>query len=437
MQTLKRFIMKIVELDTTLAELYTAHGVSWPLVVDLYHAYTHIDLHENFPREKVFAEDEDPAIYYNGEENLQRFQKWALCFKTIRFLPMIGPAAVILYLPDNVRANIQRALDRLPENQRPKIKYIDLDDPHMAEVRKLIMRDKGLIYWRPKSWMCKEDCLVAPDTSYTINDKRLLTHPDIPTPTIQTVRLQCEDSQASLVSHPLPFVVKFCRCSSGQGTFLVITEDARREMLDAVIRYRERGGQEVQVWEFIHSERPHYGVHLFNGGHKSPEPHFLGATELISSKDGAWVGSIIDYHAQEDLERLMRGTVLAVARILKESSYIGWVGIDVIVDQNDHPLVVDLNARMAGGMGLCLFSKHFLSLGLPLARIHTLSFCGPASTIYYLLSTKIESGQVIVTLSAEVSDSESMVSVVFGGKDREDLLVVCQWIEDRLPTCPK
>ena len=122
---------------------------------------------------------------------------------------------------------------------------------------------------------------------------------------------------------------------------------------------------------------------------------------------------------------------------MKESSYIGWVGIDVIFDQNDRPLVVDLNARMAGGMGLCLFSKHFLSLGLPLAWTHTLSFCGPASKVYDLLSTKIESGQVIVTLSAEVSSSESMVSVVFAGKDRDDLLAVCQWIQDTLPTCPK
>ena len=428
--------MKIVELDTTIAELYTAHGVSWPLVVDLYHNYTHIDLHENLPQEKVFAEDEDPAIYYNGEENLHRFIKRALCFRTIRFLPVVGPAAVIVYLHDNVRANIQRALDRFPENQRPMIEYINLDDPHMAKARKLLMRDKGLIYWRPKSWMCKEDCLVAPDTSYAINDKRFLTQPDIPTPDIQTVRLHCEDSKASLVNHPLPFVVKFCRCSAGQGTFLVVTEDARRKMLDAVTRYRERGGEEVQVWEFVRSERPHYGVNFFLGRHTSPGPRFLGATELISSKEGAWLGSIMDYHAQEDLERLMRPSVSAVARILKESSYIGWVGIDVIVDQHDRPLVVDLNARMAGGIALCMFSKHFLSLGLPLARIHTLSLYGPASTAYDLLSTKVESGQVIITLSAEVSDSESMVSVVFGGKDRDDLHAVCQWIQDRLPICP-
>ena len=263
-------------------------------------------------KRKVFTEDEDPGIHYNGEENLHRFKKWALCFKTIRFLSMVGSAAAILYLPYNLRANIQRALDPLPESQRPKIEYIDLDDPHMAEARKLIIRDKRLVYWRPKSWMCKEDCLVAPDTSYTINDKRILTHPDIPTPTIETVRPKCKGSQGSLLSHRLPFVVKFCLCSSGQGTFLVVTEDARREMFDAITRYRERGGEEVQLWEFVRSERPHYGVHFFNGGHRSPGPQFLGATELISSKEGAWVGSIIDYHAQEELEQLLQGTVLAV-----------------------------------------------------------------------------------------------------------------------------
>lgn len=38
----------VVELDTTLAELYAEHDMPWPLVVDLYRTYTHIDLHDNF-----------------------------------------------------------------------------------------------------------------------------------------------------------------------------------------------------------------------------------------------------------------------------------------------------------------------------------------------------------------------------------------------------
>lgn len=52
----------VVGLDTTLAELYAEHDIPWPLVVGLHRIYTHNDLHDNFQRETVFTEDEDPSI---------------------------------------------------------------------------------------------------------------------------------------------------------------------------------------------------------------------------------------------------------------------------------------------------------------------------------------------------------------------------------------
>ncbi|KAJ6180090.1 hypothetical protein N7519_010551 [Penicillium mononematosum] len=138
---------------------------------------------------------------------------------------------------------------------------------------------------------------------------------------------------------------------------------------------------------------------------------------------------------QEDLERYLRDTIAAVARTLQQSSYAGWVGIDVIFDHNDRPLVVDLNARIAAGIGIVLFSKHVLSVGLPFAQMQTISFHGPASEIYDAVSAGMESGQVIVTLSAEVTETESVASVVFGAGNREDLSVVRDWIRDQLSTC--
>lgn len=53
------------------------------------------------------------------------------------------------------------------------------------------------------------------------------------------------------------------------------------------------------------------------------------------------------------------------------------------------------------------------------------------------MSAEIESGQVIVTLSAEVTETESVASVVFGGRTREDLHTVGDWIRDVLPACFK
>ncbi|OGM43175.1 hypothetical protein ABOM_008869 [Aspergillus bombycis] len=308
--------MKLVELDTTVADLHATNGVQWPLAVDLYHTYTHIDLHDHFLRESRFAEDEDPEVYYNGDGNVERFRQWALCFKTLRFLPMVGPGLALLHVPRNARVNIERALKQFPEWQRPIVQYIDLDSSDFEADRQSALEGRKLVYWRPKSWMSKESCLVAPEVSYELNDKRFLTHPGIPTPTMELIQLAQPEQQAYLASRPLPFVVKFCRCSSGQGTFMVATEDARHKMLHAVSRYATRGGDEVQVSELVHSKRPHYGVNFFMGNGEATETQFLGATEQVSTKDGAWVGGIIDYNEQGDLEQTLRDTISAVAHTL-------------------------------------------------------------------------------------------------------------------------
>jgi hypothetical protein len=428
-------VIMVVELDTTLAELYANNGLPGPIVVDLYRTYTHIDLHDNFPRERMFVEDEDPSTYCSEEEDLPRFKKWALNSRTIRHLPMVGPADVILYLPYNSRDNIDRALDQFPKHQRPMVKYVDLDSPCMAKDRRMAIKDKKLVYWRPKSWMVGEDCSVPPERSYMLNDKRFLIHPEIPTPSLEMVSLLHEDQRDYLVKLQLPFGVKFCRCSSGQGTYIATTEEERRQMLEAVRRYRERGGVDIQVSEFVGSRKPHYGVNFFVGRDESLQPCFLGATEQVVAKNGVWVGGVIDYQAQGDLERRLRNTIAVVARTLQQYSYVGWIGIDVIFDSDDRPLVVDLNARIAAGIGIVLFSKHFMSMGLPFAGMETVSFTGPASGIYAALSASIESGKVIVTLSAEVTDTESVASVVFGGRTRDDLNAVADWIRDVLRTC--
>ncbi|KAL3457298.1 hypothetical protein BJX64DRAFT_293266 [Aspergillus heterothallicus] len=407
----------VVELDTTLAELHAEYGTSSGLVVDLYRTYTHLDLHENFPREEVLAEDEDPSLYCTKNVSIPRFKQWALNSRTIRHLPLVGPADVILYLPYNSRENIQRALDQFPKHQHPRIKFVDLNSPHIASERKMVIAGKSLVYWRLKSWMVGEDCVVPPDVSYTINDKRFLAHPKIPTPCLEMVSLhRGNNSLAALVKHSLPFVVKFCRCSSGQGTYIVGNESERACMLQAV-------------------HRPHCGVNFIVGSRDGPPPRFLGATEHVVTDNGIWVGGIINYEAQRDLKERLQDTIAAVTEALQEVSYVGWVGIDVIFDLNDQPLVVDLNARIAAGIGLALFSNHFLSMGFPFAEMLTVSFCGPAWIIYDMVDAHIKTGKVIVTLSTEVSEVESVASLVFGDKTREGLKAMGGWIRDTVATC--
>jgi hypothetical protein len=423
--------MEQIKPDTTLAELYVQTGLNVPLIVDLYPVFTHIDIHSQFPREDVFVEDEDPNIYGASVDALHSFRNRILAFQTIRFLQIIGPADVMLYLPNNSKANIERALAAIPAQQRAKPQYIDLDGQDVQECIKVLVAGKKLIYWRPKGWMLSCDCVVDPSVAYVVNDKRYLFHPGIPTPEMEMIALDNADQRQMLARRPLPFVVKLCRCSLAQGTYLVGADDERQHMLACIQRYHERGGKEVQLSEYIPSDKPHYGVHFFVGLQNREAPTFLGATEQVFSQTGTWIGGIIDYGSQGDLEQNLRDTINAVANSLPES-YIGWVDVDVIFDKTGKPLVVDLNARMAGGMGLVLFSKHFLQHDLPFALFDTVRFGKPAKIVYEILSSELKSGQIIVTLAAEISDTESMASLIIGGRSRADLLAVQQHVHGAL-----
>ncbi|DAA79266.1 TPA_exp: Uncharacterized protein A8136_0039 [Trichophyton benhamiae CBS 112371] len=431
-----------ITLDNTLAGLFREHGVSDSIVLDIYNGYTHVDIHPQILRETVYIQDEDVGFSSNHtDEGLERFRTLVLAYKTVKFLLGIGPIDVYLYRPANLPANIDRLLSPLPANQRPQIHYIDLNKHNVQDELRRVTRGKKLWYYRPKSYMLEYDTLVHPDFAYEINDKRFLLHPTIPTPDLQMAPLQGEDLSASVLStRPLPFVVKLRRCSGSRGTWIVTREDQRQEMLTAMAEYQDRGVPDVQISEFIHSTRPHYSVNFFVGAagpsNASSTVTFLGATEQLFTQSGRWAGAVIDYRSQKQIQEQLMDTINAVARTLI-GSYVGWAGIDVIIDaHSNRTVVVDLNARLTGGFVVCLLSNHFMKeRGLPLAQAQSFHYEGKSPDVYTLLAPFISKGQVIVAAATESLPNNSTAQLIFGGRTREELFSIKAAIQERLSRC--
>ncbi|EFR00626.1 hypothetical protein MGYG_03632 [Nannizzia gypsea CBS 118893] len=432
-----------ITLDNTLANLFREHGISDSIVLDIYNGYSHVDIHPQLLRETVYTQDEDVGLSSNiTDERLERFRTLALTYKTVKFLLGVGPLDVYLYRPANAPKNIDRILSPLPANQRPQLHYIDLDKQDLQTEVRRINHGKKLWYYRPKSYMRQFDTLVSPDFAYKINDKRFLLHPGIPTPDLKMFPLQQgQDLRTSvLMTRPLPFVVKLRRCSGSRGTWIVTREDQREEMLTDMEAYQARGVPEIQVSEFVHSRRPHYSVNFFLGAagpsNGSSIVTFLGATEQLFSQAGRWAGSVIDYRAQKQIEEQLMGTIQAVARTLI-GSYVGWIGIDVIIDEDSNrTVVIDLNARLTGGFVICLLSNHFLKeRSLPLAQAQTFNYEGKPADVYTLLAPFINKGQIVVAAVTESLPNNSTAQLIFGGRDREELFSMKATIQERLSRC--
>ncbi|KAK9782645.1 putative ATP-grasp domain-containing protein [Seiridium cardinale] len=430
--------MGTVQLDTTLGELYRDHGIKGPFIVTMYCVFGHLDLHPNFPRELVYPEDEEPVPFSEDAKEQDRLKRIILGLKPLRRAFGLGNMEVIFLGPNATAAGMNRALLQLAPKQRHRPVYLDLYQGHLQKQLHEACQGKKLLFWRPQGWMKEHDCLINPQEGYEINSKKFLITSGIKTPRSVVANLQDIDLNGSdtiFAARSLPFVLKLCRAGCGYGTYVVTSESHRSKMLEAMKKYKQRGVTEVLVSDYIDLVQD-LAVHFLIGAADSEKNHdnplILGITRQTLTPDGKWVGGHIDYSEQEDLESLVMDTVRDTAQRMPRS-YVGWAGIDIVVDREGQQWVVDLNARFTGSMPICFMSQHFWKKrGLPLAQFGAFGYAGDVDDIYTRLRPLLDFGQIIVTATAEIYQGDNMADIVWGGRDIEDLHRVQKWIKEKL-----
>ncbi|KAI0133922.1 hypothetical protein BJ170DRAFT_716187 [Xylariales sp. AK1849] len=432
--------MKIIQLDTTLADLYRENGIDGPFVSTMYCVFAHMDLHPAFPRELVYPEDEEPVPFSEDEQEKDRLKRVILGFKPLRRAFGLGNMDVIFFGPNITAWGTERALSQLSPSQRHKPRIFDLDVGDTFEQLQQFCCGRKLLFWRPQGWMDDFDCLNDPGEAFIINSKKFLITSGIRTPfsTVLDLRhLKLDDLHGNLSTRPVPFVIKLCRAGCGFGTYLVTNEDRRRQMLRAMRKYRERGVTEVLASDYIDLVQD-LSVHFLIGAAESERNHenplILGVTVQTLTEDGKWIGGYIDYSVQTELRSLVSEVVRDTARRIPRT-FVGWAGVDIVVDKIGGQWVVDLNARFTGSMPICFMSQHFWKqMELPLAQFGAFAYKGGVDDIYSRLQPWIDVGQVVITATAVIYEGENMADIVWGGKDLDDLHRLQEQIVEKLDT---
>lgn len=433
-----------IQLDTTLAELYQANGIKGPFIVTMYCVFGHMDLHPAWPRELVYPEDEEPVPYCpENKQEIARLRSIILGMKPLRRAFGVGNMDVLLLGPNVTAGGMERALSQLAPHQRHRPVIVDLEGEEEgveAQLRRAT-RGKKLLFWRPQGWMDAHDCLLDPREMFDVNSKGFLLTSGIRTPPSEVVDLRgvdLDDRSCVFWTRPLPFVVKLYRAGCSFGTYIVKAERQRAEMVGAMARYKERGTTEVLLSTYVDLVQD-LSVHFFVGApgtvHDRDNPRVLGVTVQTLTDAGKWVGGHIDYSMQEDLQRQVWDTVRDTTRRMPES-FMGWAGVDIVVDREGGQWVVDLNARFTGSMPICLMSGHFWKRrGLALAQFSAVEYGGDVNCIYDRLGSLVQTGQVVVTATANIEEGGgNMADVVWGGRNMKELADVQTWITQALAT---
>ena len=425
-----------IQLDSTLADLYRKHGIQGPFFTSTYCVFGHMDLHPEFPRETIYPEDEEPVPYSSDEDERARLRKIILGLKPLKRAFVLGDMDVLFFGPCTKAENVDRVISQLPPAQRPQPRYIDLDEGEVN--RKLLELSKGrkLVYWRPQGWMLDHDCLIDPNLSYKLSSKEYLITSAIQTPASEMVKLAPEPSGTSaLRDRPLPFVVKLCLAGCGFGTHIVTTEDRRKSMIAAMTDCKGRGIGRVMVSEFIDLKQDlsaHLVVGAPNDEKNKQNPLLIGVTVQNLTENGHWTGGSIDYEAQAGLGDLLMDTIRDTTRRLPDA-FMGWCGLDIVIDEKGKQWVVDLNPRFTGSMPICLLSDHFSKRrGMRLAEFAVFQYGGECDDIYDILSLEINSGKIVLNSVMSIGAQSNMVDLVWGGRDREDIIRTAGLIRAKL-----
>ncbi|KAM7189028.1 hypothetical protein V8F20_010331 [Naviculisporaceae sp. PSN 640] len=429
-----------ITLDTTLADLYRQHGLSpkGPFIVTTHCVFGHLDLHPNYPRELTYPEDVEPVPFDDSNEDEKtRLRNIILGLKPLRRAFGVGDMDVLFFGPHVKPHQVERDLQQLPEEQRHRVKIIDLDKDDVFEKIKEVCKGRKLVFWRPQGWMNElpDGCLVDPQMAFDINAKDYLITAGIRTPPSEVISLDDLGPESVFATRELPFAVKLLRAGCGFGTYLVTSEAKREEMLAGLTECKKRGTKKVVLSEYV-SPKLDLSVHFFIGApgdrNDHENPLILGVSVQTLTESGKWVGGHIDYSAQEELQNMVRDTVIDTTRRVPKE-FVGWGGVDILVDDKGEQWVVDLNARFTGSMPICFMSGHFCKeRGLPLAQFAAFEYAGGRERIYVLLEEMIESGQVVVTAAATIGVESNMADIVWGGKDADELARVESYIKEKL-----
>ncbi|KAK0725793.1 hypothetical protein B0H67DRAFT_571563 [Lasiosphaeris hirsuta] len=486
-----------IKLDTTLAELYrraSPKNANIRLGLVFCGVNSGLDLSPDFPRNTKFLYQDSPfntvprQALTTSNVDLQK----SLAMKYLSLIPqrdafIVGNAPVILF-------NTSQAAEQVEHDRREAEATISVLDPSQypelifcAGPERIPMKEHGIdkiTYKIVLDGLENYPLTHSLETHWYLNSKAALALSGLPTPRVELVEaegfgslaksccntcttdkgemcfipVECTGSRGewlkeqtariidSINRRPVPFVLKNQQTFGGAGTWVVTSEEKKRELLDDF----SSGDGALrkllsQVTEVNHHMKPgsiiisdlvidpigDYGLTFL--ATDTGEAVFLAVSEQMTDDNNAWIGSTINYSHQQYLHDKFASLIRRTAKYVAEHGYCGPVGIDILETEEAGQTashngeitahhIVDLNVRTSGSLSLPLLKGHFSSRGLSCASSFSITVKGTRGDFIRRWRPEFESGQMfILSWYEDTETNESIADVVVGGEDEKAL----------------
>lgn len=488
------FALPTVTLDATLADLYRQAGGSYKdkhigQVLSGFSAL--IPLGPEMPRNRKYMYQDGPFASGNGDgsENSgsssgsTAVKYLSLITQRDAFISGSQSTCIFFHMDSSPKRQkhdkdqVLTTLRALPESQRPKLIFcggpghIPVKDAKIDLIACKIVLDELEQY----------NNVVPLETHWFLNSKRALAESGLPTPKSTIIAFEgCATEARScctecggvnpedfvipekcigargtwlreqslrlykvLKSHPLPFVLKNQETFGGAGTYFVRTEEERETVTDTF-----RNGLLSRLLSSVNPLNSHlepatvllsdlvkdpigdYGITFFVN-EKGRDPIFLGVSKQMMEGDTAWIGSVIDYSRQDELQRKFETLIHQVSSWLQSHGYLGPAGADILETEDGSYNIVDLNIRTTGSVGLPLLRKHFTSRGLQFASSFSINAEMSRKDFIEMFADDFKTGALCILSWYEPQDEgSSLADVAIGGEDEESLMKMMDRVKE-------
>ncbi len=272
---------------------------------------------------------------------------------------------------------------------------------------------------------------VDPDTHYHLLSKVTLAELGVQCPKYESYNLHAlslEDIQLP----QFPYLIKTSHGLSGEGTYIIKSTSELNYCLEELRKYLDiQLLDTIIVSQFVKNEVQNYCVQFYVN--KAGDITLIGTTSQLVSPEGNYLGGQIHYR-KTDMSRFFE-MIAAIGQYAHQQGYFGFIGFDVLEDQDGQLYAIDANFRVNGSTPLCLQRHTLLGLGKEVAKYSSdYRMDGTLDSILMSLKPELERKDFIILSALEKVKYGKIYTDIYGivtGETSEEMQHIEQNLQDK------
>lgn len=227
-------------------------------------------------------------------------------------------------------------------------------------------------------------------------------------------------------------MIKTSHGLSGEGTYIIRSASDLNYCLEELRKYLDiKLLNTIIVSEFVKNAVQNYCVQFYVS--KTGESTLIGTTVQLVTPEGTYLGGVIHYR-EIDMSKFF-GMIAAIGQYAHQQGYFGFIGFDVLEDQDGQLYVIDANFRVNGSTPLCLQRHTLLGLGKEVAKYSSdYRMDGTLDSILMTLKPELERKDFILLSALEKVKYGKIYTEIYGimtGETSEEMQHIEQNLQNK------